>query len=75
MYKRMLRSALAVVFSAIVACGAVGGAEFGTSGAVADAVPPDTGWHDISTAMDTGWHIAPARSADGLGTDSEKADA
>lgn len=56
MYKRLLRSVLAVAFSAAVALGALSGAGLG-----ADTVgPPDSGWG--SAPADSGWGSAPADS-------------
>ncbi|RSS83808.1 hypothetical protein [Streptomyces sp. WAC06614] len=61
MYKRMLRSALAVVFSAVAVFGAVGalGADAGNVQAEVD-----TGWTSAPTGKaDTGWTSIPATEA------------
>lgn len=65
MYKRMLRSALAVVFSATVAYGALGngGVGSGGTGAAEAIVQSDSGSHNAAGELDTGWHTAPADGA------------
>lgn len=62
MYKRMLRSALAVVFSTVVAYGALGGGVgSGGTGAVVAGAADDTGWTiaPTGTKADTGWNSLP----------------
>ncbi|MFD8147035.1 hypothetical protein [Streptomyces sp. NPDC059708] len=65
MYKRMLRSALAVVFSAV--------AVFGTAAAVSgDAGSTDPVAHAASGPAgkpDLGWDVAPSTRTNALGTD------
>ncbi len=56
MYKRLLRSVLAVAFSAAVALGALSGAGLGAT----SAGPPDSGWG--SAPVDSGWGSAPVDS-------------
>lgn len=67
MYKRMLRSALAVVFSAVAVFGAVSAVEVDAGSARADDTgwttgpigKSDTGWTALP-ASDTGWTALPA---------------
>lgn len=57
---RILGSALAAVFSAAVALGALSGASLGSSGNGVER-PADTGWTSVEAAppADTGWTVGP----------------
>ncbi|MET9609926.1 hypothetical protein ABZZ17_33480 [Streptomyces sp. NPDC006512] len=62
MYKRMLRSALAVVFSAVAVFGAVSA----VNGDAGSALASDSGWNIVPTGptgkTDSGWNSAPVDS-------------
>ncbi|MEU9026339.1 hypothetical protein AB0D46_02160 [Streptomyces sp. NPDC048383] len=59
MYKRMLRSALAVVFSAVAVFGAVSA----VNGDAGNALASDSGWNIVPKGKsDSGWNVAPADS-------------
>ncbi|MER8094482.1 hypothetical protein ACFXPW_01980 [Streptomyces goshikiensis] len=56
MYKRMLRSALAVVFSAVAVFGAVSV----VNGDAGSALASDSGWNTTPAGeSDSGWNIVP----------------
>ncbi|MCX4779914.1 hypothetical protein [Streptomyces sp. NBC_01264] len=70
MYKRMLRSALAVVFSVVAIFGAVAAVNGDTGSAVAGASAPaekkvgnDFGWDSVQkdAGNDFGWNTTPAQ--------------
>ncbi|WP_330331304.1 hypothetical protein OHS33_17255 [Streptomyces sp. NBC_00536] len=63
MYKRMLRSALAVVFSAVAVFGAISAVDTDAGSARASY---DTGWTSApaGTSFDTGWTSAPVLKND-----------
>ncbi|MFD7032946.1 hypothetical protein ACFWAR_33485 [Streptomyces sp. NPDC059917] len=69
MYKRMLRSALAVVFSAVAVFGAVSAVDTDAGSARASW---DTGWTmaPAGTSFDTGWTNAPVLKNGTGSTDS-----
>ncbi|MET3987088.1 hypothetical protein [Streptomyces sp. PvR034] len=70
MYKRMLRSALAVVFSAVAVFGAISAVDTDAGSLRASY---DTGWTmaPAGTSFDTGWTNAPVALKDDTGwTDS-----
>lgn len=74
MYKRMLRSVLATVFSAAVVFGAMSGAGLGSGHAgaavsgdsgwtIVQGGPPDSGWTSVQTGPpDSGWTSTPAKT-------------
>ncbi|GGR83626.1 hypothetical protein GCM10010252_22920 [Streptomyces aureoverticillatus] len=61
---KILGSALAAVFSAAVALGALGGLSADTGEYTQSVRQPDTGWTNVQTAeADTGWTSAPKGGA------------
>ncbi|WP_274560907.1 hypothetical protein [Streptomyces spiramyceticus] len=76
MYKRMLRSVLAGLFSAAVAFGAMSGAGLVSGNARAES-PPDSGWDVVQAgSLDSGWDVVQAGSLDsGWDTTPAKSDA
>jgi hypothetical protein len=66
MYKRLLRSALAVAFSAVVAFGTLSGVGLIASDAV---TPLDSGWGGVQAAgpADSGWGSTPLTSTSDSG--------
>jgi hypothetical protein len=62
MYKRMLRSVLATVFSAAVVFGAISGAGLG-SGQAGTELSADSGWTRVQAGPpDSGWTSTPAKT-------------
>ncbi|GGX74188.1 hypothetical protein GCM10010358_30700 [Streptomyces minutiscleroticus] len=66
MYKRLLRSALALAFSTAVIFGAVSAAAGANpaadGGQAVQATGQDTGWGFSAAGNDTGWGVAPAEA-------------